>query len=169
MEHALAAAAQLARRGVAVCWETAGASRPRLVDRAVRLSLETGGRVKFDLKAYDENLHVALTGFSNRRALENFARAARRARERRQPPLVAASTLLVPGYVDAEEVRKLARFVAEQDPETPYALLAFAPRFVMRDLPRTSFAHAEAALSAAREAGLRHVRIANRHLLSRDS
>jgi pyruvate formate lyase activating enzyme len=79
---------------------------------------------------------------------------------------VVASTLLVPGYVDAEEVHKLARFVAEHDPETPYALLAFSPRFVMRDLPRTSFAHAEAALAAARDAGLRHVRIVNRQLLS---
>jgi pyruvate formate lyase activating enzyme len=168
MKHALAGAAQLARRGVVVCWETAGASSPRHIDRAVRLSLGTGGRVKFDLKAYDENLHVALTGFSNRQALESFARAARRAPERRQPPLVVASTLLVPGYVDAEEVHKLARFVAEQDPETPYALLAFAPRFVMRDLPRTSFADAEAALAAAHDAGLRNVRVVNRHLLSRD-
>jgi pyruvate formate lyase activating enzyme len=168
MPHALAAAVLLARKGVVVCWETAGASRPQLLDRAVRLSFTTGGCIKFDLKAYDEALHVALTGFSNQRPLENFARAARRARERRQPPLVVASTLLVPGYVDADEVHRIARFVAEQDPETPYALLAFSPHFLMRDLPRTSFAHAEAALAAARDAGLRNVRIGNRHLLSRD-
>jgi pyruvate formate lyase activating enzyme len=168
MPHALAAGGLLARRGVAVCWETAGASHPQLLDRAVRISLASGGCVKFDLKAYDETLHVALTGSSNRQALENFSRAARRAAERRQPPLVVASTLLVPGYVDAEEVHRIARFVAEQDPEIPYALLAFAPHFLMRDLPRTSFAHAQNALAAARDAGLRNVRIGNRHLLSRE-
>jgi hypothetical protein len=28
--------------------------------------------VKFDLKAYTPSLHVALTGFDNRRVLENF-------------------------------------------------------------------------------------------------
>jgi hypothetical protein len=38
----------------------------------------------------------------------------------------------------------------------------------MRDLPRTSFAHAQNALAAARDAGLRNVRIGNRHLLSRE-
>jgi pyruvate formate lyase activating enzyme len=61
-----------------VCWETAGTSNPELLDRAVQLSLETGGCIKFDLKARDEALHTVLTGESNRRTLENFARAARR-------------------------------------------------------------------------------------------
>jgi hypothetical protein len=36
----------------------------------------------------------------------------------------------------------------------------------MRDLPRTSLAHAQAAEAAARAAGLTNVRIGNRHLLS---
>ena len=37
--------------------------------------------LKFDLKAWNENLHRALTGLSNRRTLENFARTARRFEE----------------------------------------------------------------------------------------
>ncbi len=165
MPHALAAGRRLAERGVVVCWETAGTAHPRLMDRAVDLSLRTGGTVKFDLKAYDETLHLALTGASNRYTLENFARAARRFRERPEPPLVVASTLLVPGYVDAEEVHRIARFIARHDPRIPYVLLAFAPHFFMADLPTTSVRHAEEALQAARDAGLRHVRIGNRHLL----
>jgi pyruvate formate lyase activating enzyme len=166
MPHALDAARRLAERGTVVCWETAGTSHPRLLDRALEISLVSGGCVKFDLKAHDEALHVALTGASNRRTLENFARAASGAAERRRPPLVIASTLLVPGYVDAREVGRIARFIAGIDPETPYALLGFAPHFFMRDLPVTSRAHAEAAEAAARDAGLRNVRIGNRHLLS---
>ena len=78
-----------------------------------------------------------------------------------------ASTLLVPGYVDAEEVGHLARFIAELDPEIPYALLGFHPHFFLPDLPRTSVRHAEAAEATAREAGLTRVRVGNRHLLSR--
>jgi pyruvate formate lyase activating enzyme len=35
----------------------------------------TGGCLKFDLKAWEENLHKALTGITNRRKIENFARA----------------------------------------------------------------------------------------------
>jgi hypothetical protein len=38
----------------------------------------------------------------------------------------------------------------------------------MQDLPKTSRAHAEAALDKAREAGLEHVRIGNDHLLDRE-
>jgi pyruvate formate lyase activating enzyme len=168
MPHALTSARYLAERGVAVCWETAGTQHPKLMDRAVDLSLATGGTLKFDLKAFDEGLHVALTGAGNRRTLENFARAAARFTERPGLPLVIASTLLVPGYVTPGEVGRIARFIADINPHIPYALLGFAPNFYVPDLPCTSVGHAEAALSAARDAGLTNVRIGNRHLLSRD-
>jgi len=168
MLHALRAADKLAKKGVVICWETAGTSNSRLLDRAVTLSLETGGCIKFDLKARDEALHLALTGASNQRTWENFARAARRLSERPDPPLIIASTFLVPGYVDPPEVAQIARFIARLNPDIPYALLAFAPHFYMRDLPRTSVHHAEAAEEAARAAGLTNVRIGNRHLLSGD-
>jgi pyruvate formate lyase activating enzyme len=166
MPHALASARRLAGRGVRVCWETNGSQHPRLLDDAVQVSLDTGGTVKFDLKAYDEGLHLALTGADNVRTLDNFERAAARALERRDPPLVVASTLLVPGYVTPEEVGAIALFIASIDPETPYALLAFAPQFAASDLPCTSARHASDALEAAFDAGLSRVHIGNRHLLS---
>jgi len=168
MVHALAASRRLAERGVAICWETNGSENPKLLDRAVDLSLRTGGCLKFDIKAYDENLYRALTGISNRGLMENFARVARRTEERPEPPLVVASTLLVPGYVDSEEVSRIARFIADMDPTIPYSLLGFGPSFYMSDLPRTSVRHAEEAEAAARAAGLTRVRVGNRHLLSRD-
>jgi pyruvate formate lyase activating enzyme len=166
--HALAASEILAGRGLRVCWETNGSMHPRLLDRAVALSLESGGCIKFDLKAYDDNLHRALTGVSNERTLENLARAARRISERREPPLVIASTLLVPGYVDVQEVSRLAALLASLDPTIPYSLLGFHPHFFMSDLPRTSVRHATECEHAAREAGLVNVRIGNLHLLSCD-
>jgi pyruvate formate lyase activating enzyme len=140
----------------------------RFLEQAVALSLETGGCIKFDLKALDENLHIALTGVSNRWTLENFRLAARSSSRRRSPPLVIASTLLVPGFVDAQEIDRIARFIASIDPSIPYALLGFHPSFFVPDLPRTSVRHAEAAELAAREAGLTRVRVGNRHLLSHD-
>ena len=165
MAHALATSRLLAERGIVVCWETNGTAHPRLMDRALDLSLSTGGCVKFDLKAHDDSLHRALTRASNRQTLENFARAAARFDERPTPPPVVASTLLVPGYVDAKEVDRIARFIADLNPAIPYALLGFAPQFLFPDLPRTSVRHAEEAQSAARAAGLHTVRIGNRHLL----
>jgi pyruvate formate lyase activating enzyme len=168
MPHALASARRFAALGVRVCWETNGSQNPKLLDRAVQLSMETGGTLKFDLKAFDERLHIALTGASNRRTLANFERAARRAAERRPPPLVVASTLLVPGYVTPDEVSAIAGFIASIDPEIPYSLLAFAPQFAASDLPPTSLRHAREAEQAARNAGLGTVRIGNRHLLTHD-
>jgi len=166
MRHALAAGRHLAERGIAVCWETNGTARPALMDRALDLALATGGCVKIDLKARDETLHRALTGASNRHTLENVVRAAARLQERPDPPPLVVSTLLIPGYVGAEEVGRIARFIAEQNPAVPYVLLGFAPHFLFTDLPRTSVRHAREAEAAAREAGLTSVRIGNRHLLS---
>ena len=150
MPHALVAGRQLARKGVVVCWETAGTSSPRLLDQALQLSMETGGCVKFDLKAYDETLHLALTGCSNRRALENFARAAARFDERPDPPPVVASTLLVPGYVDEREVERISMFLAGLDKNIPYSLLVFHPGFMMSDLPVTPYSQVEDCYRAAK-------------------
>jgi pyruvate formate lyase activating enzyme len=166
MPHSLAVAAVLAQKGVTICWETAGTMHPRLLKRAVAYSLASGGCVKFDLKAYDEDLHIALTGTTNKRTLENFKLAADLCRDVQDPPPLIASTLLVPGYVDAEEVGKIAAFIQDLSPEIPYSLLAFHPSFEMMDLPCTSAEAAKAAIQAAQNAGLKRVHLGNRHLLS---
>jgi pyruvate formate lyase activating enzyme len=168
LPHALAAS-KLAReenphRTLRVCWETNGSMNPKLLDRMMTLSLESGGCVKFDLKAMNKAIHSALCGVDNSRTLENFATAAERIPERRNPPPLVASTLLVPGYVDAEEVESIASFIAELDPEIPYALLGFHGDFLMTDLPRTSLKQAERCLAAATAAGLKDVRLGNVHV-----
>jgi pyruvate formate lyase activating enzyme len=147
-----------------ICWETNGAMRPQLLDEMLELAVASGGCIKFDLKAWDPALHRVLTGVSNEHTLANFARAAAWAR-RPAPPLVVASTLLVPGYIDEHEIRGIARFIAALNPEIPYSLLAFHPQFRMTDLPATSRALAERCRAAACEAGLRRVGIGNMHLL----
>jgi pyruvate formate lyase activating enzyme len=130
------------------------------------LSLQSGGCLKFDLKAMDPNIHYALCGVSNERTLENFSRAAQRIAERPQPPPLIASTLLVPGYIDAQEVKAIASFIAKLDPNIPYALLGFHGDFLITDLPRTSWEQANRCLEAAKEAGLKRVRIGNTHILT---
>lgn len=168
MSHALRTAEiALARRDgkLRICWETNGNANPKLLRRAAEVSLHSGGCVKFDLKAFDENLHRALTGVSNRRTLANFEMVAGMRKQRSEPPLLVASTLLVPAYLDDKEIASLARFIASIDPEIPYSLLGFHPDFYMSDLPMTSRRHAERAEAICREAGLRNVNIGNRHIL----
>ena len=135
---------------------------------SIDYSIQTVGCIKIVLKAYDNELHKALTGISNEPVKKNFKRAVERDFGRSVPPLVIASTLLVPGYVDVEQVHKIARFIASINPEIPYSLLGFAPQFYMNDLPFTSARHAKEAESAALDAGLSNVRIGNKHLLGMD-
>lgn len=132
------------------------------------LSLESGGCIKFDLKAWNEGIHYALCGVSNNKTLENFKVLAELVSHRPEPPMLIASTLLVPGYVDEAEVAGIAGYLAELNPEIPYSLLAFYPHFYLQDLPTTSRTHALHCREVAENAGLKRVHIGNLHLLGRD-
>jgi len=144
-----------------ICWETNGSMRPDLLEQAAELSLNSGGCIKFDLKAWSQELHFALCGVSNQRTLDNFRMLAKWVRKRPSPPFLVASTLLVPGYIDKQEIAGIAAFLASVDPDIPYALLAFSPRFMMDDLPPTSQRHAQECLEEARRQGLSRVRLGN--------
>lgn len=148
-----------------ICWETNGAMHPAWLKRMARLSLESGGCIKMDLKAWHPHIHKALCGFGNRQVLENFSRLAQWIPLRPDPPLLVASTLMVPGYVNEEEIFHIASFIARLNPDIPYVLLAFAPQFMLEDFPTTSRAQGNACLDAAGRAGLRRVRLGNAHLL----
>lgn len=148
-----------------ICFETNGSMNADLLDEAFEIVLESGGCVKFDLKAWDEAIHRALTGQSNRITLRNFEKLAKRIEERPHPPPLVASTLLVPGYVDEQEVGNIAKFIADLNPHIPYALLAFYPQFYMYDMPVTGRDMAFRCRDVALEAGLKNVRLGNIHLL----
>jgi pyruvate formate lyase activating enzyme len=149
-----------------ICLETNGTMNYRLLDEMLEITLNSGGCIKFDLKAWDESLHIALTGGTNRRTLDNFSRAGKRLNLRPVPPPVIANTLLVPGYIDETEIRNIARFIASIDPHIPYSILAFYPHFYMADMPLTQKAFAYRCYEVARQEGLRNVRIGNAHLLT---
>lgn len=149
-----------------ICWETNGSMDERFLKTMAELSLRSGGCIKFDIKAWSKDIHMALCGVTNKRTLDNFEKLAVRIHKRPIPPFLIASTLLVPGYVDEREVEGIAKFISSLNPDIPYALLGFYPHFYMRDLPPTSKRHAMRCKEVAEKAGLRNVRIGNIHLLS---
>ncbi|MDR3568604.1 MAG: radical SAM protein [Syntrophobacteraceae bacterium] len=149
-----------------ICWETNGALDPSGLKKMIGLAVKSGGCVKIDLKAWNPSIHRALCGIGNSKILENFARAAEWASKRPSPPALVASTTLIPEFIDEEEIYGLASFIARIDPDIPYALLAFAPQFLLDDSPTTSTDQALACLKAAKLAGLTRVRLGNEHLLS---
>jgi pyruvate formate lyase activating enzyme len=154
------------RRILRICWETNGCLNPNLLDQMLEMAIDSGGCVKFDLKAWDHSLHTALTGIDNQRTLDNFARAAEKIAQRPVPPLLVASTLLVPGYIGPVEVAAIAGFIAGLNADIPYSLLAFSPQFFMHDLPLTSKELAHECLHAAQNSGLNNVHLGNEHLLA---
>ncbi|MEM1964581.1 MAG: radical SAM protein [Candidatus Caldarchaeum sp.] len=154
-------------RIVRICYEWNGDGDPALVKRAVETVVETGGNVKFDLKAFNPAVHKALTGMDNGRILQNFEMVYRLFYDSRSDcPVLAATTLLVPGYVDAEEVERIAEFIAGLDDRIPYSLLVFHPDFMLNDMPITPFKQ----VAECHRAALKHlqkVHLGNLHLLQK--
>jgi len=170
IEHAIKTAEIALERNkdriIRICFETNGSMNPNIVRRIAEISLRSGGCIKFDLKAWNENLHKALTGVTNKRTLENFAMLAKEFNPKRKiPPFLVASSLLIPGYIDRKEISNIAKFIASLDPDIPYSLLAFCPQFYMYDLPTTSKKDAFELRDVAMKAGVKNVRIGNIHLL----
>jgi len=79
---------------IRICWETNGSMNPRYLDRMAETSLDSGGCIKFDLKAWGEETHRGLTGVSNRRPPENFKYLSRFISRRSQTPFLIVSTRL---------------------------------------------------------------------------
>jgi pyruvate formate lyase activating enzyme len=170
--HALAVSKKILKRKnkpiLRICFETNGAVNHKILKKMAEISLKSGGCIKFDLKAWHKEIHKTLCSVPNKETLKNFSWIASLIKERPKPAFLIASTLLVPGYVDEEEVKEISNFIAKLDPNIPYTLLAFYPTFILNDLPKTSYSHAHRCLKVAKEAGLKQVRVGNQHLLGND-
>ncbi len=154
------------KRIIRFCWETNGLMNIGFLDNVIKYSLESGGIIKFDLKAWNPILYKGLCGVDASAVYRNFIHVCKFINERGEVPLLTASTLLIPGYIDEEEVRNIAKFIANIDPKIPYSLLAFYPSYMLTDLPPTSKSHAYKCLKVAKDEGLENVHIGNSWLLS---
>jgi pyruvate formate lyase activating enzyme len=154
-----------------VCWETNGLWNPLLLEEAARLSLNTGGIVKIDFKAWSPEVYSVLCGIGEKHVRvirDNIKLVAKYYELRRDPPLLLLSTLLVPGYVDEYEVDQMTKYIAGINPDIPYVFLGFHPDYMLLDLPTTSRNHVEKAVKIARENGLRNIHVGNVFLLGSD-
>jgi len=149
---------------VRICFEWNGNGNEKLVRKVGEIALKTGGIIKFDLKAFDENLNIALTGVSNKKTYDNFKIIAKEFFSMADYPVLTATTLLVPGYIDGEEIEKISKFISDLNPEIPYSLLVFFPEFYMNDLPITPKEVVYECYKIAKKY-LKNVHIGNLHLL----
>jgi pyruvate formate lyase activating enzyme len=148
-------------RPLRICFEWNGCGETSLVIRAAELAYISGGNIKFDLKCITPSLSLALSGVENKRAFDNLTRLAEGFyAQRRDLPLITATTLLVPGYVDALEVEKISSFIADLDETIPYSLLIFHPAYMMSDLSVTPLKQAVDCYHVAKQ-HLRNVHVGN--------
>ncbi|MGM0469603.1 MAG: radical SAM protein [Promethearchaeati archaeon] len=152
-------------RKIRFCWEWNGSGNQKLIEECMKIAVKTGGNIKFDLKSFHEKLNYALCGVSNKRTLDNFKFLAENYfGTRNGVPEMSGCTLLVPGYINHEEVEKIAKFVSLIDSKIPYSLLVFHPDYQMYDLPITSKKQAYKCLEVAQNY-LENVHLGNKFLL----
>jgi len=153
------------QRIIRICLETNLNISPQSLNEIARISLESGGGIKADIKCWSPEILYALCGVKIDLPYENFKRIGRLHKERPEVPFARASTLLVPGYVEDEEIKRIASFIADIDTTIPYSLLAFHPTYYMEDMPYTKREDAERYMKICRREGLEKVRIGNPWLL----
>ncbi|UCG53260.1 MAG: radical SAM protein [Candidatus Latescibacterota bacterium] len=105
----------------------------------------------FDIKAYHDEIHRAMTGAPVEPVLRNAEIVATRAPEK----LWEYRIVVIPG-VNEEDVGPICRFLARLSGDLPVCFLAFRPNFVMENHPRASRGLMTKCLSLASEAGLRN-------------
>jgi len=75
---------------------------------------------------------------------------------------VEVTTLVVPGQNDGDdELRGIARFIAETDPDIPWHVSRFHPDYKLTDARPTPFETLRRAYSIGKEEGLRYIYIGN--------
>ncbi|KXB06944.1 hypothetical protein AKJ51_02480 [candidate division MSBL1 archaeon SCGC-AAA382A20] len=105
--------------------------------------------ITFDIKAYHDIVHRALTGAPVGPVLRNAKYVAEKAQEK----LWEFRVLLIPGISEGE-IKPLAEFFSEIDSSLPLNFLAFRPNFVMSDYMGASQELMKRAVNIARETGL---------------
>jgi pyruvate formate lyase activating enzyme len=75
---------------------------------------------------------------------------------------VEITTLLIPGKNDSdEEIRNIAKFIAEVDPMMPWHLSAFYPMYKMLDVHPTPLATLRRTYEIGKEEGLKYIYVGN--------
>jgi len=108
-----------------------------------------------DIKAYDAEVHRRLTGADNGWILRLPQEIVGRGFT------LEVLSLYIPGWVETDQLKKIARLLAETDPDLPFTILAFFPQYKLKDVPPPNLEQMLAAYEAAREAGLKQVRLGN--------
>jgi pyruvate formate lyase activating enzyme len=133
---------------VKVNFDTNGYMSERSLERI--LSFTTS--ITYDLKAYYDEVHLALTGASSKPVLRNAEHIGRYARDQ----LWEYRTVVIP-EITVDEVKPLAEFIANIDPSLSLCFLAFRPNFILENHPGAKTRLVQSCVKTAQDSGLTNV------------
>ncbi|MFC1858914.1 radical SAM protein [Thermodesulfobacteriota bacterium] len=107
--------------------------------------------ITYDIKAYHEEVHMALTGASSGPVLRNAEFIGKYAKDK----LWEFRVLVIPKIND-QEIRPITEFVADIDPSLPICFLAFRPNYALENHPGASGDLMKRCVRIAEESGLKN-------------
>ena len=120
-----------------------------LTEKSLKRVLDFTTSITYDLKAYHDEVHRALTGASSDPVLRNAEYIGRHAREK----LWEYRILVIP-KINEGEMKPLAEFIANIDPALPVCFLAFRPNFVLENHPGADRTLMDKCVTIAKDSGL---------------
>ncbi len=123
-----------------------------LTEDSLERVLDFTTSITFDIKAFNEEVHRALTGAPVEPVLRNAEKVIKEGKDR----LWEFRYLLIPG-INEKDVRPLAEFLRGLDESVPLNFLAFRPNFILEDVRGVQKEELKKAVDTAREVGLTNV------------
>jgi pyruvate formate lyase activating enzyme len=152
---------------IALPWIEEVVFHAKTLDPKIRVNFDTNGfpsrssfqrilsfsdSLTFDIKAYNDEVHRALTGAPVEPVLTN---AQEMARQRDQ--LWEFRILVIPFIVDLPEIQAITEYIVSLDETLPTSFLTFRPNFCLDTHPGASRKLMEAVVTLARKTGLENV------------
>lgn len=108
-----------------------------------------------DIKAHDPEKHRWLTGCANDRILKLPEEIIRRAF------VLEVLSLFIPGLVETDELKEIAKGLKAVDPAIPFTILAFFPEHQMKGYRSPTVVEMTEAYEAVMSVGLKNTRLGN--------
>ena len=104
-----------------LCHDKYGARVTLVTNARILPDLSYTDTVEVGIKALNEALHIDYTGVSNRETLDNFDTLIAAGKK------LVVDSVLIPDYINAAEIERIADYVATRDRNIPFILLPYFP------------------------------------------
>ena len=122
-----------------------------LTSASLRKVLKFTTSITYDIKAYNDEVHLALTGASSQPVLRNAKYIGRFAKDK----LWEYRILVIP-KINEEEIEPLCCFISDIDADLPVCFLAFRPNYALEHHPGAAAELMGCCVNIAQKSGLKN-------------